>query len=90
MGQIVRAWARERFALFADEAHASDTVTCVKNTRGISVSALISALRGEGMLISNGYGDLKEKAFRIAHLGELTPDDLAPLLAAIDRLTEGS
>ena len=88
MGLAVRSWAKERFALFADEAHASDTLTCVSNTRGINVGDLIAALRREGMLISNGYGDLKDKAFRIAHLGELMPDDIAALLSAIDRHLE--
>jgi aspartate aminotransferase-like enzyme len=85
MGLTVRAWAKDRFALFADETHASDTLTCVSNTRGIKVAELIGALRKEGMLISNGYGDLKEKAFRIAHLGELGPGDIAQLLSSIDR-----
>jgi len=85
MAELVRGWARDRFALFAAEACASDTLTCVRNTRGVSISGLIAFLRKEGMLISNGYGDLKEKAFRIAHLGELTQDDLRQLLSAIDR-----
>lgn len=88
MAQTVRAWAKDRFSLFADEAHASDTLTCVRNTRGIRVDALIADLREEGMLISNGYGHLKGSAFRIAHLGELTQDDIAALLSAIDRLLE--
>ena len=86
MGRMTRAWATERFGLFADEAHASDTLTCVANTTGLDVAALIAGLRAEGMLISNGYGDLKGKAFRIAHLGELTPADVTALLSAIDRL----
>jgi len=86
MATAVRAWAKERFGLFAAEGCASDTVTCVSNTTGIDVAAMIEALKGEGMLISNGYGALKGKAFRIAHMGEMTLDDLNPLLGAIDRL----
>ena len=86
MAERVRAWAKDRFALFADEAHASDTLTCVANSRAVSVADLIAGLRREGMLISNGYGALKEKAFRIAHLGELTITDIDGLLSAIDRL----
>jgi len=88
MATMVRQWVLDRFALFADAAHASDTVTCVRNSRGIEVARLVDALRREGMLISNGYGDIKEKTFRIAHLGELTPDDVTGLLAAIDRHLE--
>lgn len=86
MAVAVRDWAKDRFGLFADETHASDTLTCVANTRGIDVAGLVSRLRKEGMLISNGYGDLKEKTFRIAHLGEIMPDDITALLSTIDRL----
>ena len=85
MAGSVRAWAKDRFTLFADEAFASDTLTCIRNTRGISIKDLIAGLKEEGMLIGNGYGDLKEKAFRIAHLGEIQPEDIDTLLAAIDR-----
>lgn len=87
MGRMTRAWAKDRFGLFADEAHASDTLTCVANTKGADVAALIAGLRAEGFLISNGYGDLKGKAFRIAHMGELHPADVAELLGVIDRLS---
>ncbi|HKN47184.1 MAG TPA: alanine--glyoxylate aminotransferase family protein, partial [Candidatus Polarisedimenticolia bacterium] len=37
MATLVRAWAGERFALFAAEGARSDTITCVRNTRGIKV-----------------------------------------------------
>jgi len=88
MAGRVRRWAKERFALFADEEHASDTLTCIRNTCGISVADLIARLRDEGILIGNGYGALKEKAFRIAHMGEITPDDIDDLLGRIDRILE--
>ena len=85
MATMARAWAKERFALFADEAHASDTLTCIANTRGIDVAGLIADLKAQGILIGNGYGDLKGKAFRIAHMGEITPDMLQDVLDRIDR-----
>lgn len=86
MGEMTRGWAKDRFGLFADEAHASDTVTCIANTRGIDVAGLIASLKEEGMLIGNGYGDLKGKAFRIAHMGEIREADLGLLFDAIDRI----
>jgi len=85
MAERVRTWAKDRFALFASEPHASDTITCISNTRGIDVSALVADLKSQGCLIGNGYGDLREKAFRIAHLGEITPPMIEDLLARIDR-----
>ena len=35
-------------------------------------------------MISNGYGDLKDKCFRIAHMGDLTLEDMKWLTAQID------
>lgn len=85
MAEIVRAWARERWALFADERFLSNTVTTIANTRGISVADLNKALGERGAMISNGYGSkLKEKTFRIAHMGDLTVADIRWLLGEID------
>jgi aspartate aminotransferase-like enzyme len=38
------------------------------------------------VMISNGYGDLKEQTFRIAHMGDTTLVDILGLLAVIDRI----
>ncbi|RLC84756.1 MAG: aminotransferase [Chloroflexi bacterium] len=84
MAALVQDWAREYFALYSDERYLSPTVTNVKNTRGISVAGLNEELRRRGAIISNGYGDLKEKCFRIAHMGDLTPDDIRWLLGEIN------
>lgn len=88
MAEYVRNWAKDRFALFAQEEFASNTVTCVKNTREIKVSDLNKALGKRGYMISNGYGKLKEKTFRIAHMAELTLNDIKELLANIDEILE--
>ena len=84
MAQIVREWARENFALYGDERYLSNTVTNVENTRGISVASLNAELGKRGAMISNGYGELKEKAFRIAHMGDLQVSDINWLLGQID------
>lgn len=79
-----QAWASERFALFAPAPYRSPTVTCVVNTRQISVAKLNTHLRARGMQISNGYGQLKETTFRIAHMGEIQMNDLDTLFTAIE------
>ncbi|GAB4113318.1 MAG: alanine--glyoxylate aminotransferase family protein [Candidatus Caldatribacteriota bacterium] len=84
MAKKVRDWAKEKFALFPEEKFASHTVTCVKNTRGIKVSDLNKALGKRGYMISNGYGKLKEKTFRIAHMAELTLNDINKLLTNLN------
>lgn len=84
MAELVRGWARTYFRLFADERYLSNTLTNVENTRGIDVAALNAELGKRGALISNGYGELRGKCFRIAHMGDLAPGDLRWLLAQID------
>ena len=86
MAEYTRAWAKDRFALYPEESHASQTLTTITNTRNISVKDLNGELAKLGMQISNGYGDLKEKTFRIAHLGELTLADVKEVTGAIDRI----
>jgi aspartate aminotransferase-like enzyme len=84
MAARVQAWAAERFALFAEDDYRSPTVTAVANTRGISIEALNGYLRERGMQLSNGYGKLKGETFRIAHMGDLMPEEIEALLGAVD------
>jgi len=85
MGEFVRSWAKEKFALFCEEKYASNTLTAVKNTRGINVAETINAIQQKhNTVFGNGYGKLKEQTFRIAHMGDITLDELKELLGWID------
>jgi aspartate aminotransferase-like enzyme len=42
------------------------------------------------MRIANGYGPLKDKTFRIAHMGEIQMADIDSLLAAMDAYLENA
>ncbi|MCR5183867.1 MAG: alanine--glyoxylate aminotransferase family protein [Opitutales bacterium] len=83
MAEYVRNWAREYFAIFPNEKYLSKTLTVVTNTRNLNIGDLNKALIERGMLIGNGYGDLKDKTFRIAHMGELTLDDCRAVTESI-------
>jgi predicted phosphoserine aminotransferase len=79
-------WAQQRgFSLFAAPGYESPTVTCINNDQNVSIADLNQYLREQGMIISNGYGALKGKNFRIAHMGDLQLSDVETLLNAIDR-----
>lgn len=79
------AWAHSRgFGYLAAEKYASPTVSTVTNTHEISVGELNSFLRERGMILSNGYGALKNKTFRIGHMGDWKPADIAELLENVD------
>ena len=88
MARTCRNWARERFGLFAAPGCESVTLTAVKNTRAIDVAKLIKDLSDKhDVTLGNGYGKLKDKTFRIAHMGETTVAELKTLLTWIDDLT---
>jgi aspartate aminotransferase-like enzyme len=88
MAAIVQDWARKHFALYSDENYLSQTVTNVANTRSISVAGLNEELGKRGAMISNGYGALKEKCFRIAHMGDLAVADIQWLLGQIEEILD--
>ena len=85
MADYCRAWAKKHFDLFCDEKYCTNTLTTIKNTRNIDISALNKALQAKhNVIISNGYGDLKDKTFRIAHMGDITMNDLKEVLGWIE------
>lgn len=86
MAKLVRAWAKENFELFPEEKYASNTLTTIKNTKGISISELNKKLGEYGYMISNGYGSLKEVTFRIAHMADTTIDEVKELLQVIEKV----
>lgn len=84
-------WAKEMgLSLYGDPAFASPTVTNLANDGGLDIGKLNKRLRERGMIISNGYGPLKGKAFRIAHMGDIQPSDLELLLDAMSEEMPGT
>jgi len=89
MATYVRDWAKKYFAIFVeDEKCLSNTLTTIKNTRGISVSDLNKQLGERGFEISNGYGDLKDVTFRISHMADYTLDEVKELIKNINEILE--
>ena len=84
MAKITEEWADKYFELFADKKYLSNTVTTIKNVRNIDFSYLNNELGKRGFQISNGYGILKDKTFRIAHMADCTIESLNDLLENIN------
>jgi aspartate aminotransferase-like enzyme len=85
MAQLVQNWVLDRgLDLFAAQGYRSKTVTTVSNTLGIDVMQLNDFLSSRDMLIANGYGRLKGKTFRIAHMGETNITEINKLLSALE------
>lgn len=71
--------------LFADPAHASETVTAVKAPNDLDIKRLQEILRQDGQILAGGQGSLAGKIFRIGHLGQLNQADVDLLLKALAR-----
>jgi aspartate aminotransferase-like enzyme len=88
MAAFVQKWAKKYFDIFPEPGYESKTLTCLKNTRGISVAGLNEELGKYSTRISNGYGTLKEDTFRIAHMGDTQLPDIQGLLALIEHILD--
>ena len=87
MSQRVYEWALEHgMSPFAQEGCRSKTVATINNDRQMDIPALNQFLmENYDMRISNGYGELKNKTFRIATMGETTLEDVNLLLEGIGK-----
>jgi aspartate aminotransferase-like enzyme len=86
MAEIVRDWARKNCELYSDPDNLSVTVTCITNTTGLAFADINKAMGERGYLMSNGYGPLKDKTFRIAHMADTTVDEINTMLKDLDEV----
>lgn len=88
MADLVRNWADNKLnGIFPDAGVQSNTIG-VLNRGDLDFNAFHSALKDKGFEISNGYGGVKDKTFRIGHMGDLTPERVKGLLGAMDEILE--
>ena len=91
LAEKTQRWAVEQdFALMAEAGYRSHTVSNIANTRQINIQKLNEHLASLDMEISDGYGIYKGKAFRVAHMGEVTETDLNRLFGAMEAFLQQS
>jgi aspartate aminotransferase-like enzyme len=73
------------FALVADPAHASDTVTAAWLPDGLAWSDLNTAMKSHGLVLAGGQGALSGRILRMGHLGWVTVEDVIAALAIVER-----
>ena len=89
MAQQTREWARGHgWGPFPEEPFLSNTVSCLARGEGPDFAPALEILKSQGLLVSNGYGELKGKTFRIGHMGEHTSTDLEDLFRHFDNALE--
>lgn len=78
-------WALSRgFGLFAQLGYRSPTVTAIENALGIDLKAMAAFMRERGFAMDTGYGALKGRTFRIAHMGDMSVTMLDEVLDGLD------
>jgi aspartate aminotransferase-like enzyme len=71
-------------SLFAEESHASNTVTAVAASDGLDTKKMNKILREEHQVIlSGGQQKLDGKIFRIGHLGWVSEDDIKVVISKL-------
>lgn len=90
MSARVRRWAAERegYGILAPPGSRADTVTAVTVPEGASGRDIAARLELAGYVIGAGYGKLRERTFRIGHMGDHTERGLEGCLTAIDKVLE--
>ncbi|MDR2866293.1 MAG: alanine--glyoxylate aminotransferase family protein [Methanomassiliicoccaceae archaeon] len=87
MADLVRRWASKYSGMFPEEGYMSDTIG-VLNRGPLDFDKFHGMLKSKGYEISNGYGDVKQRTFRIGHMGDLTPLKIKELLKVMDETME--
>ena len=71
-------------SVFAEEAHASNTVTAVSGPSGLDIKELRRILREENeIVLGGGQQTLDGKIFRIGHMGWVTEKEIEEVMKAI-------
>lgn len=63
----------------------SHTLTALRLPLGVTYEALHDALKADGFVIYAGQSRLRRQIFRIAHMGAITPSQMAALLRSLGR-----
>jgi len=76
----------EAYRVLAPEGYRSPCVTVIMLPEGRTGPEIVAAAKARGYTIASGYGRLKERSFRIGHMGEHTGDELDALLGVVDEV----
>lgn len=74
--------------IVAPEGYRSNTVTCLWLPDDWSGPRVCAALSERGCTVAPGYGKLKERMFRIGHMGDHTVEELEELLGFLEEILE--
>jgi len=85
VGRAVREGVKSLgLSLFAEEEHASNTVTAVTSSNELDIKKLLRILEEEyHVAFAGGQEKLDGQIFRIGHLGQVTEDNIETVISAL-------
>lgn len=87
MAERTREWVQAQgFPLFAAQGYRSVTLTCARGDGRTDLEKLKKLAGERGYAIDNGYGKIKNKTFRIAHMADFTLADMEELFGLLEEL----
>jgi len=86
LGKVARDGVKSLgLSLFAEEGHASNTVTAVAASDGLDTKKMLKVLREEHeIVLAGGQQSLDGKIFRIGHLGWVSEADIEKVISALE------
>lgn len=80
LAKMVREFAKKHGGLFANEDYLSDTVTTINMTDCEMFEKIKKSMYDKGYFLAEGYGDLHNINFRLAHMADRTIEDMKNIL----------
>ena len=78
------------FDLFADQRHASRTVTAAIVPDDLDWKAFNGEIKRRGLVLAGGQGKLTGKIFRIGHLGSVTLEEILGAMSVLEFVSIGA
>jgi aspartate aminotransferase-like enzyme len=75
-------------SLYPEKGCESETLTCIQNDQQWDINNINDILLTCGFRMDCGYGNLRGKAFRVAHMGNVYMNDLVEYLNKFDEVLE--
>ncbi|MCS7232647.1 MAG: alanine--glyoxylate aminotransferase family protein [Synergistetes bacterium] len=90
LSQFLRDGLRKiGFDILPKENYASPTVSAIKVPQDMNPHKIKKDLEKKGVIVAGGMGPIKDKVFRVAHMGNVSKNDIIIFLDALKEVVDG-